>query len=148
LLDRGRRAREYSAILAPISLARGRFAMANRRKGFTLVELLVVIAIIGVLIALLLPAVQKVREAADRATCASNIKQLALAAQNYESTNGRLPPGYLGPKPHSPLPAWPNVQKAQWVGCLPYLLPFVEQDNVYKNLTVNWDPNVVDNPWW
>src|SRR5262245_24967297 len=109
------------------------------RNGFTLIELLVVIAIIAVLIGLLIPAVQKVREAASRITCANNLKQLGLACHNYDSAHGRLPPGYLGPIPNERY-LDPNSDRIQNVGLLVYLLPYVEQDTLYRQLQINFDP--------
>jgi prepilin-type N-terminal cleavage/methylation domain-containing protein len=88
--------------------------MRNRSHGFTLVELLVVIAIIGILVALLLPAIQAAREAARRTECLNNLKQLGLAAQLYHDTHGELPPGAN------------SCCLGTWV---PYLLPFMEQAN-------------------
>src|SRR5712692_7075139 len=103
-------------------------AMSRKRQGFTLVELLVVIAIIAVLIGLLVPAVQKVREAANRMTCANNLKQIALAAHHHHDATGKFPTGVrfavdVGGRP--------TLGTNLWVE----LLPYFEQDNLYKK----WD---------
>jgi prepilin-type N-terminal cleavage/methylation domain-containing protein len=100
------------------------------RSGFTLIELLVVIAIIAVLVGLLLPAVQKVREAANRASCQNNLHQLALAANNYESTYNKLPPGWVGPTTATQSGADQNNNST--AGHIPMLLPFLEQTNVWN----------------
>jgi prepilin-type N-terminal cleavage/methylation domain-containing protein len=102
--------------------------MNRKRVGFTLIELLVVIAIIAVLIGLLLPAIQKVREAASRAQCQNNLKQLGLAVNNCNDTYVQLPPvdGFF--------PGAGNVPQnnAGYGTILVHLLPFVEQQNLYK----------------
>lgn len=106
------------------------------RRGFTLIELLVVIAIIGVLIGLLLPAVQKVREAANRMKCQSHLKQIGLALHNYESSHGRLPAGYLS----TAGVGYRDAQTGDWGpgwGWLAILLPYVEQENLFRSL--RWD---------
>ncbi|MCI0381157.1 MAG: DUF1559 domain-containing protein [Gemmataceae bacterium] len=100
----------------------------RKRRAFTLIELLVVIAIIGILIGLLLPAVQKLREAASRAQCANNAKQLALAVHSYHDTEKRFPPNQFGP-PHGTWLGGPDGQAWSW---LARLLPHIEQNNLYR----------------
>jgi prepilin-type processing-associated H-X9-DG protein len=99
--------------------------------------LLVVIGIIAILLGLLLPAVQKVRGAVARIQCVNNLKQIALAAQNYHDANGSFPPGLnVSPNSIDPYPYYnfPEPWRGPYTGSLAYLLPFVEQDNVYKRL--------------
>src|SRR5262245_27442101 len=100
------------------------------RGGFTLIELLVVIAIIAILIGLLLPAVQKVREAANRMQCQNNLKQLGLAYHNYESTHKGFPPYAVQPDPANFAGTIQFAQQTRGWG-VP-LLPYLEQDNLYN----------------
>lgn len=104
-----------------------------RSRGFTLVELLVVIAIIGILIGMLLPAVQQVREAARRSACANNLRQLSLGMINYESTFGHLPGGVYGGLGDCVDDGW---------GWGAFTLPYLEQGSLMDSLL----PNVSDNP--
>ncbi len=108
------------------------YPSCRRRPGFTLIELLVVIAIIAILIGLLLPAVQKVRESAARAQCQNNLKQIGLAAMNYESGNGHLPPGIGN------IPAGTSSPPS----LLALLLPYMEQAVLYNLFNFNADINL------
>jgi len=111
-----------------VSVLRSHF----KRRGFTLIELLVVIAIIAILIALLVPAVQKVREAAARTQCTNNLKQIGLGCHNFEGTFKRLPPLFGGAAAVATAASakFPNVYGSATV----FILPYIEQDNLYKSM--------------
>jgi prepilin-type N-terminal cleavage/methylation domain-containing protein/prepilin-type processing-associated H-X9-DG protein len=105
---------------------------SQRRGGFTLVELLVVIAIIGVLVALLLPAVQAAREASRRSQCSNNIKQIVLGVHNFHDSQGTVPPA-VGFNPITGTVATPGSFGNGW-GWLPMMLPYIEQKNLYDQI--------------
>jgi len=115
-------------------------SLSRKRPGFTLIELLVVIAIIAVLIGLLLPAVLKVREAANRMSCTNNLKNLGLALHNYHSAHGKFPPGAVGPLG----PSFPQFAQLKHHSLGSFLLPYVEQAPLFQGY--RWDVSWFDPP--
>jgi prepilin-type N-terminal cleavage/methylation domain-containing protein/prepilin-type processing-associated H-X9-DG protein len=129
-----------------------------RNSGFTLVELLVVIAIIGILIAMLLPAIQSVRETARRVTCQNNLRQIGLAIANYESSFSAFPAGRIGcddigeQMAVSQCPDGLTPEEKNGASGFVSILPQLEQSNLHQTLSVNdgglWNRDVDDLQWW
>jgi prepilin-type N-terminal cleavage/methylation domain-containing protein/prepilin-type processing-associated H-X9-DG protein len=103
------------------------------KNAFTLIELLVVIAIVGTLVALLLPAVQKMRDSANLLTCKNNLRQIGMAMHDYHNVNGSFPVGYYDPTP------WPQTDNGPGWGWASFLLPFLEQQPLYELIDFSLD---------
>src|SRR5262245_33642013 len=119
------------------------FRTTDRRRAFTVLELIVVIAIIGMLIALLLPAIQAAREAARRTTCGNNLKQIGLALHMYHGAHGTFPAGAVGPVPN-PVVSLPQFDGLKEHGLGPRLLWYLEQRPLFNQY--NWDVSWFDPP--
>lgn len=120
------------------------------RRGFSLLELLVVVGIIVLLLALILPAVQRVREAANLETCSNKLRQLAIAAHSFHADFNRLPPGYLGPSHANEADASKVLGEGQWLGHLPMLLPYLNHRETFLQLSrlVSFETEVVAQYVW
>ena len=110
-----------------------RIQASTRRTAFTLIELLVVIAIVATLVALLLPAVQKMRDSANLLTCKNNLRQIGMALHDYHNVNGSFPVGYYDPTP------WPQTDNGPGWGWASFLLPFLEQQPLYELIDFSLD---------
>jgi len=125
----------------------------QRRSAFTLIELIVAVVLIAILLGLLLPIVQRMREEAARAKCQNNMKQIVLGAHNYASANSYMPSGWLGPNPNTTLVATAHTEM-QAVGCLCVLLPYLELQNLWAQLITcapasdYFSPTAAYAPWY
>lgn len=120
------------------------------RRGASLLELLVVLGIIGVLLALIIPAVQRVREAANLESCSNKLRQMAIAAHSFHADFNRLPPGYLGPSKANEADSSKVMGEGQWLGHLPMLLPYLHNRDAFLQLSrlVSFETEVVAQYSW
>lgn len=119
------------------------------RRAFTITELLVILGIIALLLALALPAIQRVRGAYDRIQCANRLRQIGIAAHHFNADRGLLPPGYLGPSKDSETAFPPNTNVGQWVGHFPMLLPFFEKGGPKPNDYIDFRTDyIAPFPWF